>query len=159
MRVFIINARRLMIGAAVLIVVLVAGMILMLSQSQDVSSHSFQNDIGSLQTVGDASNDSLNLQLPTLAMDVTLLDNNKANVKLLTQNFQFVTDGKSEMVTAEHGKGHAHIYLDGKLIAKVFDSEFVLTKLPKGEHELRVELAYGNHTPYKVDAAQKFVVK
>lgn len=158
MKVFIINARSLMIGAAVLFAVLIVGVLLLVTDPLDVSS-SPPSEPTSLPSASDSSKQALNLDLPKLAMNVTMQDNNKADVKLITENFEFVTDLKDDLYQAIHGKGHAHIYLDGKMIAQVFDSEFILSKLPKGEHELRVELAYGNHTPYPVEATQKLVVK
>lgn len=158
MRVFIINARQLMIGAAVLFAVLLAGLVLMLKEPLE-SSNSSPSEPTSAASGVDPYDQAMSLDLPTLAMNVTMQGSDKADVKLITENFEFVGDGKEELDSVIHGKGHAHIYLDGKLIAQVFDPEFILSKLPKGEHELRVELAYGNHTPYHVEASQKLVVK
>lgn len=156
MRVFIINAKRLMIGAAVFLVVLIAGVVLLLNNSQDVSRSA---DPASVPASAEpVPSDFTNLDMPTLSLDVSV-DGSKADVKLVTNNFQFVKDGMNEVAPAEHGKGHAHLYLDGKMIGIVYDQEFVLSKLPKGEHVLRVELAYSNHTPYKVQAEQKLNVK
>ncbi|MGO0061078.1 hypothetical protein ACTID9_13845 [Brevibacillus fluminis] len=158
MKVFIINARQLMIGAAVLFAVLIAGIVLLLREPLDSSSSSLSEPT-SATSASEPADQPMGFDLPKLAMDVTMQDSDKADVKLITENFEFVGDGKDEMNGIVHGKGHAHIYLDGKMIAQVFDSEFILSKLPKGEHDLRVELAYGNHTPYHVEASQKLVVK
>lgn len=158
MKVFVIKAKHLMIGAAVLFIVLIAGIILLFKEPMDAST-SYQSEPTSLPQASGTADQPFNLDLPKLAMNVTMQEHDKADVKLITQNFEFVGDGKEERISAVQGKGHAHIYLDGKMIAQVFDSEFILSKLPKGEHQLRVELAYGNHTPYHVEASQTLVVK
>ncbi len=159
MRVVIIHFRRLMIGAALVFAVVVAGIMLLVkdfSGSSEAGSNRLKQD--SLPVSALMSNDTGISEKPAINLDITM-DGTSADVKILTKNFEFVKDGASDLATAVHGKGHAHLYLDGKMIGKVYDDEFILKKLPKGEHELRVELAYSNHTPYQVDAVKILEVK
>ncbi|WP_126427622.1 hypothetical protein [Brevibacillus marinus] len=48
------------------------------------------------------------------------------------------------------GEGHAHLYVDGKKVAKMFEPHFVYRNLPAGRHQVEVELAHNNHETYGV---------
>jgi hypothetical protein len=156
MRVMIISLRSLVIGAVIFFFVLIAGIVLLVQDPLDVSS-SYMPETESVFTSSGEENHAFSSEKPSLAMDVKL-EGTSAEVTLFTQNFKFVkADGSGKQV---HGQGHAHLYLDGKLIYKVYDPKFIVKKLPKGEHELRVELAYSNHLPYnKVEAVKILQVK
>lgn len=155
MRVMIISLRNLIIGAVIFFFVLIAGIVLLVQDPLDVSS-SYTPGADSIAASGQKDG-VFSSEKPSLAMDVKL-EGSSAEVTLITQNFKFVkTDGSGKQV---HGQGHAHLYLDGKLISKVYDPKFIVKKLPKGEHELRVELNYSNHLPYnKVEAVKILQVK
>ena len=47
------------------------------------------------------------------------------------------------------GEGHAHLYLDGQKIARVYGEWYHLPKL-EGDHELRVTLNTNDHQDYAV---------
>lgn len=155
MRVLIINFRQLVIGIVVLLVVLIAGVVLLVSDPLAVSD-SYQREADSITTTAPIQEDALAGTKPQLALNVTT-EGNTANVELLTQNFQFAPLHSN--AEQKHGMGHAHVYVDGELKGQVDQAEFVLKELPKGEHELRVELAYSNHLPYKVEAVQQIEIK
>lgn len=65
------------------------------------------------------------------------------NVQILTTDFTF----SPENASAEHvvGEGHAHIYVNGKKIARFYGDWFHLPAQPPGEHVLRVTLNTNNH--------------
>ncbi|GAA4708661.1 hypothetical protein [Brevibacillus fulvus] len=153
MKVMIISLRSLIIGAIVVFFVLIAGIVFLLQDPLDVSS-SYLPEAESVPASSDYV-EPFSSEKPELALDVNV-DGTTADVKLITQNFTFVDD---EAESVEHGKGHAHVYLDGKLVAMTHNPEFVVKNLPEGEHELRVELTYGNHMPYKVERVQLINVK
>lgn len=57
----------------------------------------------------------------------------------------------------KQGEGHAHLYIDGKKVAKMFEPQFVYRNLSSGQHQIVVELAHNNHESYGV--TQSFVVE
>ena len=64
-------------------------------------------------------------------------------VRILTGNWRWAP----EQVDQPHapGEGHAHIYVDGEKISRVFEPFYQLTGLAPGEHEIRVTLNSNNH--------------
>ncbi len=47
------------------------------------------------------------------------------------------------------GEGHAHIYIDGEKIARVYGTSFHLGNiLSEGEHEIKISLNSNDHSPY-----------
>lgn len=71
------------------------------------------------------------------------------NVQLKTTNFGFAPD----QVGAEsiEGEGHAHLYLDGQKIARVYSEWYHLPPLPLGKHNLRATLNTHDHSDYCLD--------
>ena len=58
------------------------------------------------------------------------------NLQVLTQNFQF----SPENVNTAHveGEGHAHVYVDGNKIARIYGPWFHIGSLPEGAQTLSV---------------------
>ena len=71
------------------------------------------------------------------------------NVRIDASGFTFAPDS----VNGDHvaGEGHAHIYVDGVKIGRVYGPWFFLGGLSPGEHEVRVTLTANTHQPYKRD--------
>lgn len=71
------------------------------------------------------------------------------NVTLSTNNFTFTP----EMVNSAHvaHTGHAHLYVDGIKIARLYGPHFHIPNLPVGEHEVSVSLSSNEHAYYTVD--------
>lgn len=71
------------------------------------------------------------------------------NVRIDTAGFSFAPDS----VNGDHvaGEGHAHIYIDGVKIGRVYGPWFFLGGLSPGEHEVRVTLTANTHQPYERD--------
>jgi len=155
MKVFIVSMRNLILGGIVFLIVLVAGIVLLVKDPLHVSD-TYRPGDESITASTIPLTQPAGSEKPSLNMDIEV-DGTTAEVSLLTQNFQFVQDGMSQQLV--FGQGHAHLYIDGEAKGMIYQPEFLLKKLPKGEHELRVELNYSNHLPYKVEATQTFVVK
>ncbi|USG63451.1 hypothetical protein NDK47_14820 [Brevibacillus ruminantium] len=157
MKVVIVSLRNLILGGIVLLIVLVAGIFLLVKDPLNVSDSYRQHDpsvpASALPMMKPADKEK-----PSLNMDVKV-EGNTAEISLLTQNFQFVADNGELEMQPIYGEGHAHLYLNGEPKGMIYQPDFLLKKLPKGEHELRVELNYSNHLPYKIEAVQKFVVE
>lgn len=157
MKVFIVSMRNLILGGIVFLIVLVAGIMLLVKDPLNVSD-SYRPGQDSVPASAVPVNKPVGSEKPTLNLDIAV-DGTTAEVSLLTQNFEFVADHGDMNQAPVFGQGHAHLYLNGEALDMIYQPEFILKKLPKGEHELRVELNYSNHLPYKVEAVQKFVVK
>ncbi|QMU59843.1 MAG: copper chaperone PCu(A)C [Boseongicola sp.] len=46
------------------------------------------------------------------------------------------------------GQGHAHVYLNGLKLGRLYDETYAIGALPKGTYTLRVSLNANNHMPY-----------
>lgn len=158
MRVIVIHLRSLLIGASVFLVAVMAALFLLVSNPLDLSETYF-SDQTSVPTMSPSEDIGMTASVkPSLALDVKV-EGNKAEVSMLTENFQFTEESAGGDESAAHGEGHAHVYLDGKLMQMLYGPEFVIKNIPPGEHELRVVLAYNNHLPYQVEAKQRIEVK
>ena len=47
--------------------------------------------------------------------------------------------------------GHAHLYVDGIKIARLYGSHFHIPDLPVGDREISVTLSSNDHSYYRVD--------
>lgn len=45
------------------------------------------------------------------------------------------------------GEGHAHVYVDGVKVSRIYGMWHYLNDLEPGEHEIRIELSNNDHTP------------
>ncbi len=88
---------------------------------------------------------------PTVAVDVAQDERSGFDVRLTTEGFAFTPELASTPDT-EPGQGHAHLYLDGEKVARLYGDWYHLdVDLAPGVHELRVELNANDHAPYEVD--------
>jgi hypothetical protein len=91
-------------------------------------------------------------------LDVThSLKENDLYLNLKVTGFRFSVENMGK--ENRNGEGHIHLYLDGKKVAKVFESQYVLKDLPAGQHQVVVELAHNNHESYGVKRSFHVVVK
>ena len=74
------------------------------------------------------------------------------NVWVLTSNFVW----RPEMASREHvvGEGHAHVYLDGRKIMRIYNEWFHLNTYQfstrSGDQLLRIEFVGNDHAPYTI---------
>ena len=88
---------------------------------------------------------------PTLSLEVMPADSARGGgwmVLVKTTNFTFARD-KVDQPHVE-GEGHAHIYVDGKKIGRVYDARHHLAELPMGETKVTVTLNANSHQPLSV---------
>ena len=85
---------------------------------------------------------------PTLALSVLKDTKSGLNIHVQTTNFTFTP----ETVNLENvpGAGHAHIYINGKKIARAYGPWFHADGLPDGTHTVMVELNANDHSPLSV---------
>lgn len=65
------------------------------------------------------------------------------NVHIVTTHFQFAPEHVNQAHQA--GEGHAHIYVDGHKVARVYGPWFHLENQEPGRHEVRVTLNANTH--------------
>lgn len=83
---------------------------------------------------------------PTLELQVTEDSKSGFNVRLVTERFRFTP----EHVGGESpdGEGHAHLYVNGRKVARVYSEWFHLGPLPAGEHSIRATLNANDHREF-----------
>ena len=86
---------------------------------------------------------------PTVGLEVTQDPSGSWNARITTNNFRFAP----EHVSLENvmGEGHAHIYVDGVKVNRVYGNWYHLGALSEGEHEVSVSLNANDHSSYAVD--------
>lgn len=92
---------------------------------------------------------------PTVSLAVSPDPKSGWNVKIDTTNFEFAP----ERASLDHvsGEGHAHIYVDGVKISRVYGQWFYLDNKfvgGPGEHEVKVNLNANDHSPLAVDGEE-----
>lgn len=87
--------------------------------------------------------------VPTLAITADADAVSGVNVQLETTEFTFAPEHASE--ESVEGEGHAHIYVDGEKLNRVYGDWYHLAGLEPGEHEIRVELSANDHSTLELD--------
>lgn len=71
------------------------------------------------------------------------------NLHVMTTNFAFSPERASlQNVT---GEGHAHVYINGEKLGRLYGAWMHLDGLPQGQVEIRVTLNTNDHRPLAVD--------
>ncbi|GKX33167.1 MAG: hypothetical protein MnENMB40S_07850 [Rhizobiaceae bacterium MnEN-MB40S] len=87
---------------------------------------------------------------PKISLDVTHLDDGKGwKIDLVSDEFRF----DKSLVDGPHvpGTGHAHLYVGGLKIKRLYEPSATIGELPPGEHTVRVTLNTNDHRAYVVD--------
>lgn len=88
---------------------------------------------------------------PTVRLDVQPDSESGWNIHVRATGFQFAPQNAGK--AAKAGEGHAHLYVDGDKVARVYGPWYHLDadEVPKGEHTLSVELNGNDHSPVEAD--------
>lgn len=80
---------------------------------------------------------------PSVSIAVTEDAKSGWNLQITTENFTFNPENASQ----DHveGEGHAHLYVDGAKITRLYGEWYHLPELSPGEREIRVTLNANNH--------------
>jgi hypothetical protein len=68
------------------------------------------------------------------------------NIQVLITNFRFSPENAGKKHVP--GQGHAHLYVDGKKVARLYSPWFHLAPLSPGKHTLAVTLNANSHEEY-----------
>jgi len=85
---------------------------------------------------------------PTLDFVVVRDPDQGWNLNIITTNFQFTPENVGGQLVS--GEGHAHLYLDGDQVARIYGSWFHIDKLGHGLVEVRVTLNANDHSQLAV---------
>lgn len=90
--------------------------------------------------------------LPTMTLTVYEDAKSGFNVQIETTNFTFAP----EHASTEHvaGEGHAHVYVDGVKLGRVYGEWYHVDGLSVGIHEITVNLNTNDHAALMVDGAE-----
>ncbi len=88
-------------------------------------------------------------EAPDLTFSVTPDPISGHNLQVVTQGFTFAPQHASGAHVA--GEGHAHIYVNGAKLARLYGPWLHLPALPKGEVTVEVTLTANDHRPLMVD--------
>ncbi len=89
---------------------------------------------GSMEVSGD---------IPTVDLIVTEDPMSGWNLQIITENFVFSPEDASQ----DHveGEGHAHLYIDGNKITRLYSEWYHIPELTPGNHDIEVTLNSNNH--------------
>lgn len=87
--------------------------------------------------------------IPAVKIELSEDANSGWNMHLVTENIEFAP----ERAGTEHypGEGHAHLYIDDKMLARVYGKWFHIPQLPAGRHQITVTLNSNDHNAYSVN--------
>ena len=94
---------------------------------------------------------------PTIAIDLAKDAVGGWNLHITTTHFRFTPEAVNK---AHHvGEGHAHIYVNGKKLARIYGPWFHIGALPKGNVAVSVTLNANNHQALAVGDKALVAVK
>ncbi|WP_421385272.1 hypothetical protein ACOJQI_11065 [Bacillus salacetis] len=86
---------------------------------------------------------------PSVKIVVTQDQSKSWLLEVRTENFTF-TPKKAGTATPSYNEGHAHLYINGKKINRLYGRYYNLGMLKQGENKIKVTLNSNNHGTLKV---------
>ena len=90
-------------------------------------------------------------EAPTIKIDIVKDTVGGWNLHIITTNFKFTPEAVNN--SPIKGQGHAHIYANGKKIARIYGHWFHIGALPKGMVDVTVSLYANDHSALAVAGA------
>ena len=81
--------------------------------------------------------------IPSIKINVTKDTHSGWNLQIITENFKFTPESVNK--TNRPGEGHAHLYIDGKKVARIYDHWHHISHLKVGMHRIEVTLNTNKH--------------
>lgn len=103
--------------------------------AQDIAHDHTQHDHSAMQDVTDNT--------PTLAVTIVADPASGWNLHLEVANFRFAPEHAGQ--SAVDGEGHAHIYVNGTKLARIYGDWYHIASLPKGAVNIEVGLYSNDH--------------
>ena len=89
---------------------------------------------------------------PEVTMTVAKDPTGGWNLTLVPVNFTFTPQAVNRENTPN--TGHAHLYVNGQKMARLYGPYFHMPDLPPGQHEITVALSSNDHSFYTVDGVR-----
>ncbi|GLB60127.1 hypothetical protein [Cytobacillus sp. NCCP-133] len=83
-------------------------------------------------------------EVPSVNIRVTLDPSGTWLLKVETQQFSFAPEKAGEMEPS-FNEGHAHLYINGEKVTRLYGEYYHLDSLKKGKNEIKVTLNSNNH--------------
>ncbi len=87
-------------------------------------------------------------------VDLAVFEDPKSgwNLQIITSNFTFAPEKASQ----EHivGQGHAHLFIDGIKITRLYGEWYHLPELTRGNHDIKVSLNANDHSEFMIDGKE-----
>lgn len=115
-----------------------------------IAEHGHGHETAEAMDHGAMGHDSMESEVPiSVNMTTEVDDTGGVSVELTTEGWLWTPDN----VDGEHvpGEGHAHIYVDGVKIDRVYGPSYYLEGLQPGEREVRVSLNANSHEELTYD--------
>jgi hypothetical protein len=94
--------------------------------------------------------------LPVPSVSLAAFHDSKAqdsyNIHIATTNWTWAPERINEGVVPN--EGHAHLYLDGVLVTRIYGPWYQLRELTPGPHDLRITLNVNDHSDYTTGPGQ-----
>lgn len=94
---------------------------------------------------------------PTLAMKITEDRMSGWNVEIQTTNFQYAP--KAAGLPHRDGEGHAHLYINGEKIGRVYGRWLHIGKLDSGMNEISITLNGNDHSQLSANGKDLKVIE
>lgn len=91
-------------------------------------------------------------ELPQVVMEAKKDPIGGWNIQLATKYFRFAPEHASQENVP--GEGHAHLYVDGEKVMRIYSNWVHLNDLSPGDHVLKVSLNANDHSPLYHDGAE-----
>jgi len=122
--------------------------VLILSFSENTLLHAHSNGATSIHEIAKEA-------APTASLEIKKDPTGGFNVHVVTTNFNW----RPEMASMKHvpGEGHAHVFLDGRKIMRIYNEWFHLNTYQfatrAGDQLLSIEFVGNDHAPYTIHGA------
>lgn len=81
--------------------------------------------------------------IPTVKLIVHKDSKRGWNLEIQVTNFTFTPEQVNQ--ESKYNEGHAHIYVNGKKLTRLYGNWYYLNSLPSGKNEIKVSLNTNNH--------------
>lgn len=88
-----------------------------------------------------------NIAKPELTLKMTPDSSGGWNLYIDTKNFNFTPEKIDQAPSVN--EGHAHLYIDGFKMARIYSNWYHVKPLTAGEHQVRVTLNANDHSPWQ----------
>lgn len=140
----------IVIFGIVLAIGLVTAHVIMNNRYENAPTHSHSTDTEGQMTQSHGTLFEVNAsQAPTVSISVVEDAVSGWNIKVETDNFRFTPDNVNQENII--GEGHAHLYVDGVKVARLYAGDYHYIENFDGTRTFRVTLNANDHSEYAVD--------